>query len=185
MAKKPSYSDLESRIKELETAANSPKHKIFERLFNLSLDILCVADITEGRFLAINESFEKTISYTNKELMEYPFLHFVHPEDYTATVSAIEQLADGEPITHFENRYRCKDGSYKILDWTSMPVPNDGLTYAIARDVTKSKENEEELRRYRNDLEEIVQERTTALEKERQKAEAANHTKSTFLAQTV
>jgi light-regulated signal transduction histidine kinase (bacteriophytochrome) len=39
----------------------------------------------------------------------------------------------------FENRYACRDGSYRWLQWKSIPVPGEGVVYASARDVTEHK----------------------------------------------
>ena len=46
-------------------------------------------------------------------------------------------------MIHFENRYRCKDGTYRWLEWSSAPAGN--LIYAAARDVTERKRAEEML----------------------------------------
>ncbi len=119
---------------------------ILQRLFNISIDMLCVADINDGCFKIINGAFEKTLGYTQEELLQEPFIHFVHPDDRSKTISAVEKLSKGESIINFDNRYRCKDGSYKWLAWTSAPVPDKGLTYAIARDITDHKRAEKELR---------------------------------------
>jgi diguanylate cyclase (GGDEF)-like protein len=40
-------------------------------------------------------------------------------------------------VLEFENRYRCKDGSYRRLEWRARLF--DGAWYAVARDVTKSR----------------------------------------------
>jgi PAS domain S-box-containing protein len=139
MTKKPSHDELEQQVKELKSNSTNPTGKALERLLNLSLDMLCVSDINTAHFKIINQAFEKTLGYTKEELLGQSFLEFVHPEDQSATIAAVEQLVGGEPVTHFENRYRCKDGSYKWLGWTSMPVPEEGLSYAVARDITKHK----------------------------------------------
>ncbi len=51
-------------------------------------------------------------------------------------------------VVAFENRYRHKDGSYRWLLW-SATATEDGLTYATARDVTRHKQMEKELRESR------------------------------------
>jgi hypothetical protein len=55
----------------------------------------------------------------------------VHPDDVDKTLREVAELAEGIPTVSFENRYRCKDGTYKLLRWTSYPE-NDVL-FAIAR----------------------------------------------------
>ncbi len=158
MSRKPTYEELEQRIKELEAFDSELENDdmVLRRLFDLSIDMLCVADITDGCFKFINNAFEKTLGYTKEELQKEPFINFVHPDDRPSTISAVENLSKGAPVIIFDNRYRCKDGSYKWISWTSMPVADQGLTYAVARDITDRRNAEEEL----------VEERTAKLQQE-------------------
>jgi PAS domain S-box-containing protein len=81
-------------------------------------------------------------------------LDFVHPDDKEATASEAQKLVSGSESVFFENRYRCKDGSYKWMRWTAIPVFEQQLIYASARDITERKQAEEALReseaRYRS-----------------------------------
>ena len=120
-----------------------------DRFFTLSLDMLCIAGM-DGYFKRVSPSFTQTLGYTPDELMARQFLDFVHPDDRAATLAEVEkQFADGMPTIQFENRYQCKDGSWKWLSWKSRPFASEGLLYATARDVTERRATEEELRRGR------------------------------------
>ncbi len=115
-----------------------------DRFFELSLDMLCIAD-TDGYFRRLNPSFKEVLGYELEELMSKPFFDFVHPDDLYATINETEKLRNGIPTIEFENRYRCKDGSYKWISWHAMPHPSGSL-YAVARDVTKEREIQKTLK---------------------------------------
>jgi PAS domain S-box-containing protein len=127
----------------------------FERTFNLSLDMLCIAGL-DGYFKRVNPAFERTLGYSKEELLSRPFADFVHPDDRAFTSEGIEALARGNELIgmEFENRYICADGSERWLQWSSRPVPQEGVMYGVAKDVTDRKRAEEDLRRARRAAEE-------------------------------
>ena len=106
-----------------------------EQLFDLSLDLLCIAGL-DGYFKRVNPAFERTLGYTAEEVLSRPFLDLVHPEDRDRTAAAVETLASGDPVVRFENRYICKDGTVRWLQWSTLPVLDEGILFASARDVT-------------------------------------------------
>jgi PAS domain S-box-containing protein len=117
-----------------------------ERLWDLSTDLLCTAGF-DGYFRRLNPAWERTLGWTLGELRSQPFIDFVHPDDRERTESEAASLtAVGYETRNFENRYRCKDGSYRTILWAATAIPEEGLIYAIARDGTESKLAQEELR---------------------------------------
>jgi PAS domain S-box-containing protein len=123
------------------------KKEEWDIFFNVSLDLLCIAN-RGGYFERLNPAFERVLGYDAEELKAKPFLEFVHPEDRDATKEALKTLESGKILADFTNRYRCKDDTYRWLEWRSAPSGN--LIYAAARDVTEkieaSRESEERLR---------------------------------------
>jgi len=115
------------------------------RLFQLSPALVCIAG-EDGYFKRLNPAFEFTLGYSRDELLARPFVEFVHPEDRDKTLDELRRLSQGIPTAHFENRYRCKDGSYRWLSWVAMPEPTQGLIYATALDITEQKRESERFR---------------------------------------
>ncbi|MEM6645706.1 MAG: PAS domain S-box protein [Bacteroidota bacterium] len=115
----------------------------YRRFFELSLDLVCVAD-AEGVFLDVNPSFTRVLGYAPDELVGHHFTAFVHPDDDEAARAELAKLAKGLPTVAFENRYRRRDGQYLWLSWNATP-DEGGLIYAIAHDVTEQKETERAL----------------------------------------
>jgi PAS domain S-box-containing protein len=116
-----------------------------ERFFSLSLDMLCIAGV-DGFFKRVNPAFETVLGWTAQQLLSRPFVEWIHPEDVSATLAEIEKLASGLPTVSFENRYRCADGEYKVLNWTAYPEPETGIIFAVARDVTEIRQADERFR---------------------------------------
>lgn len=117
--------------------------KAADKFFDMSLDMMIIAT---DKFVKINPSVTKTLGYSQEELLSKPFLDFVYPDDIGITLNEVKKLQTGALTINFENRYVCKDGSVKWILWSTSPDPSTGMLYAVAKDVTKQKENEESLK---------------------------------------
>ena len=115
-----------------------------EAFFELSLDLLCIAEVDSARFLKVNNQWSELLGYSKEEIINRSFMDFVHPDDVESTIQAVENLGMENPEINFINRYRRKDGSYRWLQWRSYPRNN--LIYAVARDITEQKLKENKIK---------------------------------------
>jgi serine/threonine-protein kinase len=118
----------------LESVLKQPERDLV-RFFELSLDLFCTAGL-DGFFRRVNPNFSRVLGYPREELLARPFLDFVHPADREATVAAMARLSRGLPVVRFRNRYRDTGGGYRWFEWTAKSIPEEGVIFAVARDVT-------------------------------------------------
>jgi PAS domain S-box-containing protein len=114
------------------------------RFIKLSVDMFCIIGF-DGFFKSLNPSWERTLGFTARELMSRPRFEFIHPEDRALTGLEADRLQGGKITFGFENRYLCKDGSYKWLLWNAISEPAQNAIYAVARDITERKYAERSL----------------------------------------
>ncbi len=137
-ARKAAEEGLRRLNETLEAAVAQRTHEL-DSIWRHSRDMLCVARF-DGTFMRLNPAWVETLGWAAEELLDMPFIDLVHPDDRGRTTGAMAVLGDGLPVPGFENRYRHKDGSYRWFSWSA--VPDEGLIYAIVRDVTDGKEAE-------------------------------------------
>jgi len=121
------------------------------RFFTVSIDMLCCLDF-DGYFKQLNPAWERTLGFTVPELMSRPFVEFVHPDDRERTREQNGRVRSGGQALSFENRYVCKDGSYKWLLWNAVPDFTEQVIYGVARDITMRKQAEDERERLVREL---------------------------------
>lgn len=116
----------------------------FELFFNLSSDLMCVAG-EDGYFKHLNLAWTRTLGWAEAELLASPLASFIHPDDVDSTFKEVARQLSGESTEAFVNRYRCKDGSYRWLEWMAAPAKSGNL-FASARDITDRILAESEMR---------------------------------------
>jgi PAS domain S-box-containing protein len=127
-----------------------------DRFFEIAIDMLCFLNFN-GYFRRLNPAWERTLGFTREELMSRPFIEFVHPDDRERTLKQNAAVRGGGKALGFENRYLCRDGSYKWLRWNAAPDSGNEVIYSVARDITEAKRAEAE-------REKLVTELRSALE---------------------
>jgi len=158
MTTKPTYEELLQQVSALKQAAERHKEdkEGLTEIFEMSLDLICIADLNTATFLKVNPAFTRMLGYSEQALLNRSFLDFVHPDDVKPTLSVLEEkLKKGAKVFDFTNRYRCLDGAYRWLEWTSHPVPERGVTFAMAHDITESKRVEAALRKSESILQSV------------------------------
>lgn len=114
-----------------------------DRYFILTPDMLCQLGF-DGHFSRLNPAWERTLGWTIEELRARPFIEFVHPDDRERTLAKNREVRAGGEAREFENRYLCKDGSYRWFLWNAASDTRAGVIYSVARDVTERKRADEE-----------------------------------------
>jgi PAS domain S-box-containing protein len=112
--------------------------QVDDKIFDLSPDLLCVTDL-DGSFQRVNRAFERTLGYDAAELLSLRLLDLVHRDDRARTAEVIAGLAETRDVSDFENRCVRADGAVRWLQWNARAMPERGLMYAAARDVTENR----------------------------------------------
>ena len=119
--------------------------------FDLSIDMLCIAGFG-GHFIKLNPAWERTLGFSLEEIRSRPMIELVHPEDRSRTVEQNRKVKAGGQARSFENRYVCKDGSYRWLLWNATADRKNQVIYSVAHDITARKLAEEEREKLLDEL---------------------------------
>ncbi len=111
------------------------EREMFQTFFAMSHEMMAITGY-DGYFRRVNHAFTEVLGYTQEELLARPFYELIVPEDLQATLEEIQKQRNGGVSRQFENRYRCKDGTVRILSWSAIADQERQVRYAVARDVT-------------------------------------------------
>jgi PAS domain S-box-containing protein len=106
--------------------------------WQVSPDLLGIVN-QAGVFVETNPAWQAVLGWSDAEIRSMVFTDFLHPDDMDRTLALFTTMKAGEPALYFENRYKCKDGTYRWLSWVA--VPEGDIFVCSARDVTSDKAN--------------------------------------------
>lgn len=135
--------EIRNHTRRLAEEALRSKTAELDSYFNTALELFCIADL-DGRFRKLNPLWAEVLGYSLEELEGASLLDFVHREDLEVTRVEMARLRERQPVEGFCNRYRCKDGSYRWIEWHARPT--EDLVFAAARDVTERRSADDRIR---------------------------------------
>lgn len=117
----------------------------YDKFFKLSTDPMCIAD-QYWSLKKVNSAFVRLMGCSEEELLNISFLDFIPPEDREKTATEFKTQFSLNPLWNFENRYVFEGGEEKLLSWTAYFDREQGLIYAMTKDITLQRKSEFELR---------------------------------------
>ncbi len=132
-------------------------------------DDAIVGKSLDGTITSWNAGAERIYGYAADEAVGQPITIVVPPDRRQEVYDILDKVKRGEKVGHFKTTRVRKDGKEIYVSLTVSPIMGAGGEIVgastIARDVTELNLIEEELRRYRGSLEQMVAERTAELQK--------------------
>src|SRR6185437_1248167 len=125
--------DALRRVNETLEAQVEERTRERDRIWRLSRDPFLVAD-SDGRWVSVSPAWTELLGWSERELIGRTSEWLEHPDDRARTREEVNRLVAGGMTLRFESRFRAKDGSYRWFSWSA--VPEDGLLYCVARDIT-------------------------------------------------
>jgi PAS domain S-box-containing protein len=155
----------------------------YNQFFKTSRDCVFITS-KDGRIIDLNDAAVELFGYSSREeLRQVNFQDlYADPKDHVKHISIIAECGS---TREYPVDFRRKDGSIRCTLVTSAArCDTNGNLIGVqgtVRDVTEQRRNEEELRKYREDLEASVSERTSELEGRTKNLQEVNTTLSVLL----
>jgi two-component system, cell cycle sensor histidine kinase and response regulator CckA len=135
-----------SRREAVEKQLKGSEEK-YRLLVETSTDAIFIAQDGMMRFL--NSATSLLIGLPQEEILNKPFIEFIHPDDREMVVQRHYMRLKGEnPVNRYPIRIIVKDGDIRWLEISLAPIEWEGkpAVLVFGSDVTKRKETEEALR---------------------------------------
>jgi len=138
----------------------------FSNIFYSNPIAQSIISLVDGKILAVNEACCKMFGYEKDELINMMPSDLFLWNDNTDRERALRELKDKGSLRNIEEAARTKNGEVKIVLLSVVPIfwKDIPCTINSTVDITERKNSEVELNSYKNNLENIVEQRTKELE---------------------
>ena len=137
---------------ESHTALKESRDQV-EIFFDVSMGLLCVCSL-QGYFLRVNHGWEIFLGKQKEAIHGAQFMNYVHPDDRLETELAMIELANGQKIEGFVNRYLDCNGNWRSISWIA--ICRNGVIYCSATDVTAEREASDALEKALDDAKQMA-----------------------------
>jgi PAS domain S-box-containing protein len=136
-------SDLLNKISK-QIGSNIQKSRTddeLNRFFNLSPDLLCIIGF-DGYFKKINQAVSNLLGYSENEMLTQDIASIFNSDEDENFLGEWDKYQDGQSLVNYENKVITKSGKVKWLSWTAVPIPEEAVIFAVAKDITEKKQME-------------------------------------------
>lgn len=112
-----------------------------DRIFNLTPDVICMMN-RKGRFLRINPAASKALGHSERDLLQLRIFDTVSPEDKSRLDIEFASLDTSQRSSYAELCHVTSDDQRKWLAWSLSSFPEEGLIFAVAKDISEKKQLE-------------------------------------------
>ncbi len=140
----------------LDISSQKRTEDIASSFFNQPLNLHLISNI-DGTISQVNGAWLEQLGYEREGLVGRRLLDLVHPADIESTLEKMKGLATGRPVLYFENRFRHKDGHYRLLAWSGSTSFDLTTVYAVAKDITERRTAERALQQSTERLKRVAE----------------------------
>lgn len=173
----------------LDITGQKEKEHQYEILFEGANDAIMLLNADELTCVDCNQKAMEMFGAQREILTGHPSIESIlamNSDDPDMVPYFLDRIAKAREDKHhfFELRLGTHDNGYRDIEvsLSKIDMKDTNFVQAIIRDITARKKAEREIARYQEHLEDLIKERTSQLEKEKERAEIANTAKSEFLA---
>jgi len=120
--------------------------RCYQKLLDSSPEVICSIN-GAGIFSIVSAAAKEMWGYAPSETKGKPYIDFITDEDKDLSLKAISGIMTHNRAASFQNKFICKDGSYKSILWSAQWDKEDGVMYCVAKDATKVMQAEKRLYR--------------------------------------